>query len=232
MDVIEYVIRNALSDNNNNVSGTANSTENPDLPPGDNEPKNCKMQVSECVNDDHISPEVPSQVHSKKTKVTTYVKELHSTKKDDNAVAGPSGVCPHKKKFPKTCCRKDTLKPNYQTHTGKEPFMCNICKKKFPRNQISSDITECTLAKNLMNAEYAEKKFSWKSYLITIIDYILAKSLMSVNFVIKFCSKNNLKMHVMTHTGERPYKCPACEMSFINSSNCKKHHKESTSDTN
>ncbi|XP_055942015.1 uncharacterized protein LOC129972059 [Argiope bruennichi] len=92
MDVIEYATRNDLSDINNNVSGTANSTENPDLPPGDNEPKNGKMQVSESVNDEHISSEVHSQVHSKKTKVTTYVKEPHSTKKDDNAVAGPSGV--------------------------------------------------------------------------------------------------------------------------------------------
>ncbi|KAF8788198.1 Zinc finger protein 772 like protein [Argiope bruennichi] len=131
MDDLEYVIRNALSENNNNVSGNANSTENPDLPPRHKEPKNCKMQVSECVNDEHISSEVHSQVQSKKTKMTTYVNEPHSTKKDGNAAAGPSGICARKKKFPKTCSRKDTLKPNYQTHTGNEPFMCNICKKKF-----------------------------------------------------------------------------------------------------
>ncbi|KAF8788203.1 hypothetical protein HNY73_009734 [Argiope bruennichi] len=116
---------NKIISDGNKVSETANLIVNLDLPSGNKESKNGK-QVSECVNHEHISPEVHSQVQSKKTKVATYVKEPHSTIKDDNAVAGPSGICHRKKKFPKTCSRKDNLKPNYQTRTGDEPFMCNI----------------------------------------------------------------------------------------------------------
>ncbi|KAF8788172.1 hypothetical protein HNY73_009703 [Argiope bruennichi] len=56
MDALEYVIRNALPDNNN-ISGTANSTMNPDLLSGSKEPKSGKRQVSEGVNDENISPE-------------------------------------------------------------------------------------------------------------------------------------------------------------------------------
>ncbi|KAF8788200.1 zinc finger protein 569-like [Argiope bruennichi] len=224
VDDLEY-IRNALTDNNN-IFGTANSTENRDLPPGDYEPKNCKMQVSQCVNDEHISPEVPSQVHTKKTKVATFVKEPRSTKKDDNAVAGPSGLCARKKKFPKTYSRKDTFKPNYQTHTGNEPFMCNICKKKFSKKSDFDRHYIMHTGEKPYECAICEEKFSWKSCLI--IHYRLHSG--EKPYVCEFCNKgfaqkSNLKIHVRTHTGERPYKCPSCEESFINSSNCKKHHK-------
>ncbi|XP_055941964.1 zinc finger protein 239-like [Argiope bruennichi] len=253
MDDLENVIRNPLSDTNN-ISGNANSTENPDLPPGDNVLKNCKMQVSECVNDEHILPEVPSQVHSKKTKVVTYMKEPHSTKKDDNVVAGPSGLCARKKKFPKTCSGKDTLKPNYQTHTGNEPFMCNICKKKFSSKSDFDRHYRTHTGEKPYECAICRKKYSRKSYLI--IHYRVhtgekphvcefcnkgfsQKGCLKIHvrthtgekpYVCEVCNKGfsqkgDLKIHVRTHTGEKPYKCPSCEESFINSSNCKKHHK-------
>ncbi|KAF8788202.1 Zinc finger and SCAN domain-containing [Argiope bruennichi] len=199
---------------------------NPDLPPGDNRKKNCKRQVSECVNDEHISPEVPSQVHSKKTKVATYLKEPHSTKKDDNAVAGPSGVCPRKKKFPKTCSRKDTLKPNYRTHTGSEPFMCNICKKKFSRKSNLDQHYRTHTGEKPYECIICGKKFSHKSYLIIHHRVHTGEKPYVCEFCNKrFSQKGYLKIHVRTHTGERPYKCPACEKSFISNSDFKSHHK-------
>ncbi|XP_055941968.1 zinc finger protein 84-like [Argiope bruennichi] len=135
------------------------------------------MQVSECVNDEHISLEVHSQVHSKKTKMATYVKELHSAKKDDNAVAEPSGIC----------LRKNPLKLNYQTQTGNEPFMCNICKKKFS-------------TKSHFDRHY-RMHTGEKPYECGIFG--------------KKCSrKENFIIHYRIHTGERPYVCNFCNKDF------------------
>ncbi|KAF8788196.1 hypothetical protein HNY73_009727 [Argiope bruennichi] len=54
VDALELVIINDLSDNNNNISGYANSTVNPDLLPGSNESENGKRQVAEDVNVENI----------------------------------------------------------------------------------------------------------------------------------------------------------------------------------
>ncbi|KAF8788163.1 hypothetical protein HNY73_009694 [Argiope bruennichi] len=123
----ENVIRNALSDNNN-VSGTANSTVNPDLQQGTNEPKNDQTQVSEGVNDEHISPEGLSESHCKKDKMLIDVKKPTSSKEEDNAVAGPSGMCSRQKKFPCSLCPKEFKKEaylvkHYRMHTGETPHV-------------------------------------------------------------------------------------------------------------
>ncbi|KAF8788171.1 Zinc finger protein 182 like protein [Argiope bruennichi] len=225
MDALEYVIRNALSDNNN-ISGTANSTMNPDLLSGSKEPKSGKRQVSEVVNEEHISHEVNSEVHSKKTKVATYVKEPHSTKKDDNAVAGPSGISPRKKNFPKTFSKKDTLKPNYKTHTGNEPFTCNICDKKFYFKSEHDRHYRTHTGEKPFECVICGKQFNRNDHLI--IHYRVHTG--EKPYVCEFCNKgfakkDNLKRHVRTHTGEKPYKCPSCEESFMNSRDFKSHHK-------
>ncbi|XP_055941922.1 zinc finger protein 182-like [Argiope bruennichi] len=199
----ENVIRNALSDNNN-VSGTANSTVNPDLQQGTNEPKNDQTQVSEGVNDEHISPEGLSESHCKKDKMLIDVKKPTSSKEEDNAVAGPSGMCSRQKKFPCSLCPKEFKKEaylvkHYRMHTGETPHVCDICGKRC--NKKSQLITH-------YRTHTGDKPF--------VCDVCNRG----------FALKSNLKVHVRTHTGEKPYKCPACEKSFTNSSDCKRHHKK------
>ncbi|KAF8788177.1 Zinc finger protein 813 like protein [Argiope bruennichi] len=141
MDSIKCVIINDLSDNNN-ISETANLSVNPNRSRGCNEPKNGKRQVAEDVNDENISLQMYSQVHNKDDE-----KEHISSNNEDNAVAGPSGLCPRKKKFPMTLGRKDTTKTNYRTHTGEKPFMCDICEDK------AANVVDSAYSRKVVNGE-------------------------------------------------------------------------------
>ncbi|KAF8788213.1 hypothetical protein HNY73_009744 [Argiope bruennichi] len=110
--------------------------------------------VLESVNHKNISPEMHSQGHNNKKKRSTDLNEPISTKEDDNAVAGPSGFCSGKKKFPKNFCKKDTPKTNYRTHTSEKR---DICKKQFSQKSGISLHYITHTAKRLMPVMYAEK---------------------------------------------------------------------------
>ncbi|KAF8788194.1 hypothetical protein HNY73_009725 [Argiope bruennichi] len=91
MDSVECAIRTGHSDNSN-ISGLRNLVVKPDFLSGSND-------VLEYVTDEHTSLEIHSKVYSKGEKTATNVKEHISSKTDNNAVAGPSGMCPQKKTF-------------------------------------------------------------------------------------------------------------------------------------
>ncbi|XP_055942005.1 gastrula zinc finger protein XlCGF48.2-like [Argiope bruennichi] len=200
MDALEYVIINALSDNNN-ISGSANSTVNPDLLPGSNESKNGKRKLAENVNDENISLQMYYQSHNKNEKMSTDEKEPISSKKEVDAVAGPSGFCPRKKKFPETFSGKDNLKTSYRTGTGDKPFMCNVCKKEF----------------------------SYKSYLDRHYLTHTGERPFVCDFCEKgFAHKGHLNTHVRTHTGDKPFVCDVCNEAFARKDNLKTHARTHT----
>ncbi|XP_055941996.1 zinc finger protein 112-like [Argiope bruennichi] len=253
MDALEYVIINALSDNNN-ISGSANSTVNPDLPPGSNESKNGKRKLAENVNDENISLQMNYQSHNKNEKMSTDEKEPISAKKEDDAVAGPSGFCPRKKKFPETFSRKDTLETHYRTGTGDKPFMCNVCKKKFSwKSHLDQHYLTHTGERPFV-CDFCEKGFTRKGdlniHVMThtgerpfVCDFcekgFTRKCDLNIHvmthtgdkpFVCDVCNKafarkSTLKTHARTHTGERPYKCPICGVAFSSSSDCNRHRR-------
>ncbi|XP_055941987.1 zinc finger protein 233-like [Argiope bruennichi] len=197
---LESVINKAISDCKN-ISGTMNLISNPDLPSGSNEPKNCKMQVSEGETNGHISPEVHSQGHSKKKKMAVYVKEPNSTKKDDNAVAAPSGMCPREKKYSCSLCFKEfnnrqNLTRHYRSHTGKTPYVCDICGKKFDQKSDRDRHYRIHTGEKPYVCDICEKKFN------------------------QISSRNT---HYRTHTGDRPFVCDVCNEGFTHKSNLTRH---------
>ncbi|KAF8788208.1 Zinc finger and SCAN domain-containing [Argiope bruennichi] len=164
--------------------------------------------------------------HSEKEKMFISVEEPISKKEDDNAVAGFSGFCSRKKKFPKTFRRKDTLKTNYQTHTGNKLFVCDICEKDFSRKSHLDQHYRMHTGEKPYECGICGKKCSRKENLIVHYRTHLGDKPFMCDICNKsFAYKGYLNTHFRTHTGVKPYKCPACEMSFINSSNCKKHYR-------
>ncbi|XP_055941948.1 zinc finger protein 614-like [Argiope bruennichi] len=207
--------------------------------------------VSECVNHKNISPEMHSQGHNNKKKRSTDLKEPISTKEDDNAVAGPSGFCSGKKKFPKSSCKKDTPKTNYRTrtsekrdickkefsqksglnlhyitHTGKTPYACDVCGKEFTQKTDRDRHHRTHTGERPFVCYVCNKGFARKCNLKNHDRTHTGEK----PFVCDVCNeafarKGTLKAHARTHTGEKPYKCPFCGKAFTTSSNCNFHQR-------
>ncbi|XP_055941995.1 zinc finger protein 585B-like [Argiope bruennichi] len=197
---LECVINKTISDSNN-ISGIVSLNVNSVLPHGSKELKNSKRQVSEGETDGLTSLEVQSQVHNKKKKMATDVKKLNSTKKDDDAVTGPSGMCPRKKKFSCRLCSKEfTLQHNlyrhYRTHTGDKPYKCYVCDKQFFRK------SDRDVHYRIHTGE--------KSYVCDICGK-------------KFNQKGNRDTHYRTHIGGRPFVCNVCNEGFTRKGSLIKH---------
>ncbi|KAF8788193.1 Gastrula zinc finger protein 5-1 like protein [Argiope bruennichi] len=202
MDSLDCAIRTGHSDNSN-ISEPKKLIVNPDFLLGSNEPEKDKIHVSEHATDEHTSFEIHSNVYSRSEEITVNLKEHISFITHNNAVAGPSGMYPRKKKFPCTLCPKEFnqkfhLDVHYRTHTGEKPFVCDFCRQAFSQ-KISLD----THYRN----HTGDRPF--------VCDFCKRA----------FATKSNLTKHVRTHTGEKPYKCPICEKTFADGSNYNKHVK-------
>ncbi|XP_068232961.1 oocyte zinc finger protein XlCOF6-like [Palaemon carinicauda] len=150
----------------------------------------------------------------------------------------PSSLKTHQKlhlgKKPHSCnlCNekfvmKAALLSHMRTHTKERPFNCKLCSKSFTqssalknhvkthRNDKTSDAV-CNSEDSEHDDEVSPKERS-KSHHCELCGH-------------SFALKNTLKVHMMRHNGERPFKCDVCYKSFTQSSTLKIHMRTHTGD--
>lgn len=129
----------------------------------------------------------------------------------------------------KDCNKQFTTKDLYNKHLQKEhdisdPHECSQClqvfnskisvKKHISRQHTTAESKQITCkycGEVLVNASRLKKHIS------AFHPKGLKKTFTCEVCAAKFTQKSALKIHMHKHTGERPYKCYYCEMSFYNS---------------
>lgn len=141
--------------------------------------------------------------------------------------------CPHCEKY---FSQSGNLKAHINTHTGYKPYTCNLCQRSFAQKsnlnyhmKASHDPTRpfkcnaCDRAFPSMDQMVLHLKTKHAQ-----IDSAPPRPLPDKKHTCPYCGKAfaqsfNLKLHVNTHTGERPYKCDQCPKTFTQRSNLNVH---------
>ncbi|KAJ8719916.1 hypothetical protein PYW07_011959 [Mythimna separata] len=105
----------------------------------------------------------------------------------------------------RTCANPSTYKAHMRSHSNEKPYPCPSCDKRYKDRG--------TLTRH-MNRNHVQQK--------------RLRNFICENCGKSFFSKNDVKVHMRTHTGETPYSCSLCTLRFTQISALQRHQKRHT----
>ncbi|KAG5892479.1 hypothetical protein JTB14_015389 [Gonioctena quinquepunctata] len=121
--------------------------------------------------------------------------------------------------------QRHTLVKHLFLHTGKKPFECHNCQKKFAEKRNLEVHMKIHTGERPYKCSICLKAFAQKGYVKIHIDMIHLKKR---NFQCFLCLKYHmtrqcLSKHLETHKDEKAFKCTICSKTFKQRDNLRKH---------
>ena len=124
---------------------------------------------------------------------------------------------------------KTSLQSHYRCrHTDERPFACDICDQRFSaKYDAQQHRLVHTFSKPFMcDVDGCEKRFTEKGSVLRhkrIVHEKLPGKYRCEQCDCVFMSSSRLRIHRRTHTGERPFACTDCEMTFARKGGLQDH---------
>lgn len=141
--------------------------------------------------------------------------------------------CPHCEKY---FSQSGNLKAHINTHTGYKPYTCNLCQRSFAqKSNLNYHMKASHDPQRPFKCNACDRAFSTMDQMVlhlkakhAPVETASPRPIADKKHTCPYCGKAfaqsfNLKLHINTHTGQRPYQCEQCPKSFTQRSNLNVH---------